>query len=112
MNGEMRMCGKMNSELYDRLKDYIDEEKNKPTTGDTEQWIYEQILSKMDEIKKEIDKIVKFTGARVFSLIIEELGLFVFVDVLHWNNMLVKALLAVFVVAINYVFSKLYIFTK
>lgn len=72
-------------------------------------WVFQ---SEKQGIKKEVDKIIKFTAARVFSLIIEELGLFLFVDLMHWNNMLVKALLAVFVVAINYVFSKLYIFTK
>jgi putative flippase GtrA len=55
---------------------------------------------------------MKFVGARVFSLVIEEIGLYLMVDLLHWNNMLVKGFLAVFVVAINYVFSKRYIFKE
>ncbi|MDF2609591.1 MAG: GtrA family protein [Lachnospiraceae bacterium] len=72
-------------------------------------WVFQ---SQKQNRKKELDKIMKFIGARVFSLIIEEIGLWIMVDHLHWNNMLVKAFLAVFVVAINYVFSKLYIFNK
>ncbi|MDF2473595.1 MAG: GtrA family protein [Anaerocolumna sp.] len=72
-------------------------------------WVFQ---SQKQNRKKELDKIMKFIGARVFSLIIEEIGLWIMVDYLHWNNMLVKTFLAVFVVAINYVFSKLYIFNN
>lgn len=70
-------------------------------------WVFQ---SKYQNQKEELDKIMKFVGARVFSLVIEEIGLYLMVDLLHWNNMLVKGFLAVFVVAINYVFSKRYIF--
>jgi putative flippase GtrA len=72
-------------------------------------WVFQ---SKYQNQKEELDKIMKFVGARVFSLVIEEIGLYLMVDLLHWNNMLVKGFLAVFVVAINYVFSKRYIFKE
>jgi hypothetical protein len=42
------------NEFYDRVKEYIDQERNKPI-GDTDDWIYEKILIKMDEIKTELD---------------------------------------------------------
>ena len=36
---------------FDELKEYIIEEKDSPTTGDIEQWIYEKILIKMDSLE-------------------------------------------------------------
>jgi hypothetical protein len=42
------------NEFYDRLKEYINQERNKPI-GDLEEWIYEKLLIKMDEIKTELD---------------------------------------------------------
>ncbi|NRU52417.1 hypothetical protein [Clostridium beijerinckii] len=43
------------SEFYNRLKAYINQEKDKSITGDVEEWIYEKLLIKMDEIKTELD---------------------------------------------------------
>lgn len=62
--------------------------------------------------KKELEKVIKFFGARVVTLGIEEAGLLVFVTILHFNNMIVKLGLAVIVIIVNYVFSKLFIFNK
>lgn len=67
-------------------------------------------LSKRDSIKEEAVKVTKFFGARVLSFIVEELGLFIFVDILAYNNLVVKAALAVIVIIMNYILSKLYIF--
>ena len=63
-------------------------------------------------IRREIEKIGKFFGARVLSFVVEEAGMFLFVDIIGWNNMIVKAALAVIVIILNYFFSKLYIFNK
>lgn len=67
-------------------------------------------LQKNDGIKSEATKVTKFFGARVLSLIVEETGMFIFVDILAYNNLMVKACLAVIVIIMNYVLSKLYIF--
>lgn len=58
----------------------------------------------------EVMKVVKFFAARLLTLGIEEAGLFIFVTKLNYNNMIVKAVLAIIVILVNYVFSKLYIF--
>lgn len=68
---------------------------------------------------------MKFGGARVLSLVFEEIGLFLFLDVASVEDfvlnlhiiqisgaMLVKLLLAVVVVISNYFFSKFIIFKK
>lgn len=70
-------------------------------------WVFQSITK---GIRKEIEKITKFFGARICSFGVEEVGLYVFVDMFHWNNLLVKAGLAVIVIILNYIFSKLYIF--
>lgn len=69
-------------------------------------------LSKRDSIKEEAVKVTKFFGARFLSFLVEELGLYVFVDLLGYNNLVVKAILAVIVIVLNYILSKLYIFKR
>ncbi len=72
-----------------------------------------------------LKEIISFVAARVFSLLIEEAGLFLLVDALNFKelslnlfglsvggNMIAKLILALIVVLLNYVFSKLYIFKK
>ncbi len=70
-------------------------------------WVFR---SNSENIKKEIIKILKFFAARAFSLLIEEAGLFLLVKAAGFNNMVVKAFLAVVVIVLNYLFSKIYIF--
>lgn len=70
-------------------------------------WVFRD---KITTLREEVIKVVKFFSARGFSLLIEEAGLFIFVEVLHFNNMAVKGVLAVLVIIVNYIFSKLFIF--
>ena len=84
-------------------------------------FVFESKSWKANVIAKEIPS---FIGARVFSLGVEELGLFVFITWLGFDSfvleilpgfalggkMLVKIALAVIVVVMNYVFSKFIIF--
>ncbi|MDF2588236.1 MAG: GtrA family protein [Anaerocolumna sp.] len=72
-------------------------------------WVFR---SKKGEKKQELEKVSKFFGARLFSLGVEELGLYVFVNILNWNNLIVKASLAVIVIILNYFFSKVFIFNE
>ncbi len=70
-------------------------------------------------------EIPKFLGARVFSLIIEELGLILFIDLLKFSEisktvigfeitgeLIAKMIMAVIVIVLNYFFSKFMIFKK
>lgn len=67
-------------------------------------------LQKKDSVKGEAIKITKFFGARILTFIVEEAGMLVFVKICGYNNLVVKACLAVVVIILNYILSKLYIF--
>lgn len=68
--------------------------------------------SRSGTAKAEIIKIGKFYAARLVSLGVEQLGMFIFVERLAIYRWLVKGSLSVIVIILNYIFSKLYIFTK
>ena len=85
-------------------------------------FVFESRSWKMKVVSKEI---LSFFAARVFSFGIEELGLWMLVDLLHFDayainifgiviggKMIAKIVLAVIVVILNYFFSKLVIFKK
>lgn len=82
-------------------------------------FVFESKSWKLDVIAKEIPS---FAGARVLTLGVEELGLLVMIKWLHLDvaftigaiggEYIVKGILAVVVVLLNYVFSKLIIFKK
>lgn len=76
-------------------------------------------------IKIVLKEALEFFGARVFSFLIEEAGLWLFVDILGFGKMsynllnftvtgglIAKLILAVIVVILNYFFSKFVIFKK
>ncbi|MGI6772097.1 MAG: GtrA family protein [Acutalibacteraceae bacterium] len=68
--------------------------------------------SKSWERKKVRAELLSFIGARVFSLLIEQLGLILFVELLKVGEMPAKVALAIIVVILNYFFSKFVIFSK
>ncbi len=85
-------------------------------------WVFE---SKSWERQVLLKEVPSFFSARVFSFLVEELGLYLLVDVLHFDSfdievlsyningeMIAKIILAVIVVILNYVFSKLLVFKK
>ena len=57
-------------------------------------------------------ELMKFVGCRVGSGLIETAAIFLTVDLLGWNGNVMKLLLAVIVVILNYVGSKLLVFRK
>lgn len=67
-------------------------------------------LSRSRSVREELIKMVKFYGARLVSLGAEQLGMYVLAERLGIYRWFVKAALAVVVILINYIFSKLYIF--
>lgn len=85
-------------------------------------WVFESRSWKKDVLFKEL---VAFVGARLFSLGVEELGLFIAFDIMGIDgraleiagfsiggDVLVKLFMQFLVIALNYVFSKLVIFRK
>lgn len=69
-------------------------------------------MSKTDTKKELLYELGTFTGARVASLGIEAGFMAITVNLLHWNDVLMKIIAQVVVLIINYVFSKLVIFKK
>ena len=70
-------------------------------------WVFESKSWKPSVAGKEF---AAFMGARVFSLFVELLGMFVMVTLLIWNELIAKILIGIAVIIINYIFSKLFIF--
>ena len=69
-------------------------------------------LSKSNSINDEARKVSKFFGARLITLAVEQVGMYLFIDVLGFYRLLVKAFIAVIVTIINYVLSKIFIFNR
>lgn len=83
-------------------------------------WVFQSKSWKWVVLKHEIPS---FFAARVFSFLIEEFGLYVFVVLLNFDKysfnlfnfliggkMIAKIILAVIIVILNYIFSKWFIF--
>lgn len=62
--------------------------------------------------KKEAQKIWKFTAGRIATWAIEVGGMYLLVDCMELAFWPVKIALAVVVILLNYVFSKLFVFIK
>ncbi len=85
-------------------------------------WVFESKSLKFNVVMKEL---LSFFAARGFSFIIEELGLYLLVDIAKLSDytltlfafgisgtMIAKVIVGVVVVIINYFFSKMFIFRK
>ena len=72
-------------------------------------WVFESQKKGFLPIAKEL---IGFAGGRVFTLLLQEAIMLVFVTWLGANKYLFRILAAVFVVVLNYVISKLLIFKK
>lgn len=69
-------------------------------------------VSKSNTVKDEFIKVSKFFGARLVSLGVEQLGMYIFTERFEYNRLLVKAALAIIVIILNYIFSKIFIFNN
>ena len=72
-------------------------------------WVFNSTVSSKKEILKEM---ASFFAARLLTLGIEELLLFVFINLLGLNSLVVKIGAQIVIVILNYVFSKLIVFRK
>jgi putative flippase GtrA len=70
------------------------------------------VATKGGGFSTELQKMKRFFGARVFSLLVDEAGMYLFVDILSVNNMFSKIGMNVIIVVLNYVLSKFFIFKK
>ena len=75
---------------------------NKPFVFRSHDWSLETV----------IPELTKFVGCRVGSGVLETAIIFLTVDVLGWNGNIIKLAVAVLVVLLNYVGSKLLVFKK
>ena len=62
--------------------------------------------------KKDIKEITSFFFFRVVSLIMEMIILYIFVDMLHIDDLVTKIIAQIIVIVSNYVFSKVFVFKK
>ena len=86
-------------------------------------WVFENRSWSGKVLRHEIPT---FLGARIFSLVVEEVGLYLMMSVFGWDSwaiplpgshvlggdMICKFIMQVIVVILNYIFSKLVIFKK
>lgn len=70
-------------------------------------FVFESKSFKLEVIGKEM---LSFGAARVFSLVLEEIILYIFVNLLNMNQLLIKLIANVVVMIVNYVLSKFIIF--
>ena len=68
--------------------------------------------SNNDSLKSEFKKIALFTYARVFSLIIEMIIMYIGVSIFTINDTIVKIITSIIIIIMNYFFSKFLIFKK
>lgn len=59
-----------------------------------------------------IPEVIKFGGARVLTLLIDEAIMGLGVDIMHFNGLIMKLVSGVVVVILNYVFSRIWVFRK
>ena len=56
--------------------------------------------------------MIHFFGGRLFTLVLEEVILFIFINKLHFNSILVKIAAQFIVLVLNYIISKLIVFRE
>ncbi len=75
---------------------------NKPFVFKSHDWSAKTVLPELG----------KFVGCRVGSGVLETGILALTVDMLHWNSLIMKLIVSVLVVILNYIGSKLLVFRK
>lgn len=65
--------------------------------------------SKNNNILKEM---TKFYSSRLTTLALDMLFMFIFVTTLHFNDKIIKLILQVIITILNYILSKILVFTK
>ena len=70
-------------------------------------WVFE---SKTSNKKELFSEFLKFISARIFTYFVDLILLVIFVDKLHFNSIIMKIIVSIIVIVLNYIASKLVIF--
>lgn len=70
-------------------------------------WVFH---SQAEGIKEIVQELVSFFACRLATGVVDWACMFIFVDLLHFNDVIIKAAANVLVIILNYVASKLVIF--
>lgn len=62
--------------------------------------------------RKLLQEATSFLGCRIFTLIIDEIYMYITIDILNLNSLLMKIISNIIVIFLNFVFSKIWIFKK
>jgi len=65
---------------------------------------------KVNNKNELIKEISSFLGCRIFTLIIDEIYMYVTIDIFNFNSILMKIISNVIVIILNFIFSKLFVF--
>lgn len=68
--------------------------------------------SKTDSLAMALTECISFFGCRLATGLLDVLIMFVSVNILHFNDMVMKIFSNILVIILNYIFSKLFIFGK
>lgn len=68
--------------------------------------------SKVDTKQKLLKEFFTFVASRVFTFVLETFVMYVMIDWMHINDMVVKVIAQIIVICTNYILSKLIIFKK
>lgn len=72
-------------------------------------WVFDSKSWEWDVLKREVPA---FVSCRLATGVMDLVIMYISVDIMHWNAMLMKLMSNVLVIVLNYVFSKLVIFKK
>jgi len=70
------------------------------------------IVFESKEKGKGIGEFIKFVGSRITTLLFELVAMFLFIDIINIPEAISKVVVAVFIVILNYILSKLVVFRK
>lgn len=62
------------------------------------------------DIKMVLRQMWDFFRARILTLLLEELIIYIFITCMHYNNILIKVIAQIIVILTNYILSKWYVF--
>ena len=72
-------------------------------------WVFHSQAYSATEIAREI---TSFFACRIATGVLDWACMFVFVDMLHWNDIVIKVAANILVIVLNYIASKIIIFRK
>lgn len=72
-------------------------------------WVFE---SQVNDFRGIMREIISFISCRLATGLLDMFIMYVFVDIIHFNDMIVKCIANIIVIIANYIASKLIIFKK